>query len=406
MRILLCGCLLVLSFGWLGCARSVHMHPLANDAYVWQRAWTDPLLAALRESSSSIQVWRVLAAEAEGHTGDAPLLPAVRINSGVLRRLGNPVVAVIRIDGRHGATLLSDKLADESAAVATQWMNEGVPVRGLEIDYDCATKRLAEYRHFLHRLRTRIPHDLRLSITALPSWMGSSELPPLLSETDETVLQVHAVSSPRKGLFDRATAYRWAQAWSQLSSVPFRIALPTYWSRVTWNVDGRVEAIESEVDRYGTGAVGRELVVEPSEVAAMVRELHRAPPSHLTGIAWFRLPTSLDQRAWDLQTWHAVMRGETLPANPPMVRFKADRSGAKNVYLWNGSDVDATLPPQVSVSGTGCEFADALPPYSLERQANMIRFQLRGNDLLRAGQERMIGWVRCSSERLEAHVSF
>ena len=395
----------MLSLGWLGCGRKAHTHPLANDAYVWQRAWTDPLLAALRQSSSSIQVWRVLAAEADGHMRDPTLLTAVRINSGVLRRLGNPVVAVIRIGG-HGATLLNDKVADESAAVATKWKKEGVPIHGIEIDYDCATKRLAGYRNFLHRLRTRIPHDLRLSITALPSWIGSSELPPLLSEVDETVLQVHAVSSPGKGLFDRARAYRWAQAWSELSSVPFRVALPTYWSRVTWNVDGRVEAIESEVDRHGTGAVGRELVVQPSEVAAMVMELHRAPPSHLTGIAWFRLPTSLDQRAWDSQTWHAVMQGKTLRADPPMVRFKADTSGARNVYVRNESGLDTMLPSQVSVSGTGCEFADALPPYSLEQQTNMIRFHLRGNDLLRAGQERMIGWVRCSSEKLEAHVSF
>ena len=395
-------CVAALSSTLSSCASKEHARSLANDAYVWQRSWNSSLLTALTESASSIQVWRVLAAEA-GAKAD---LTTISIDVEALRRLGKPVVAVIRIDGRRSTAPLNDKLAEKSVELAAEWRKDGVPVRGIELDYDCATDRLPRYRDFLHRLRARLPRDLRLSITALPSWIGSNDLSKLLSEVDETVLQVHSVMSPNKGLFDRATAYKWAQAWSALSPVPFRIALPTYWSRVSWNADGRVDSIESEVARYGTGPVGRELLVQPGEVSLLVAELQRERPRTLTGIAWFRLPTSLDRRAWTWRTWHAVMKGRTLRAGVPSVRFKADQTGAKDVYLFNESDVDAKLPDQVLVSAQGCEFADAMPPYDLERQTDVVRFFLKSDDLLRAGQERLIGWVRCSSEKLDAHVSF
>ncbi len=300
-------CSLILS----SCAPKERSYALANDAYVWQRSWNDSLLKALTESASSVQKWRVLAAEADAKANLTP----IRINPKALQRLQKPVIAVVRIDGRRG-TPLGNKLAGEIAAVASDWKAHGVPVQGIELDYDCVTSQLAHYRDFLRVFRARIPRELRLSITALPSWMASSELPELLAEVNETVLQVHSVSRPDKGLFDRATAMKWANTWCRLSSTPFRIALPTYWSRVSWNVDGRIASIESEVDKHGNDPISRDIVLQPAEVASMVAELRRAPPEHFTGIAWFRLPTDSDRRAWSLRTWQIVMRGGPLRESP------------------------------------------------------------------------------------------
>jgi hypothetical protein len=355
----------------------------------------------VKKSASSIRVWRVLAGEAEA----TARLTVVAVDRQALRDTDNPVIAVVRIDGRSGV-MLSGSLAAESVALVTDWKKDAVPVSGLEIDYDCATNRLARYAEFLHTLRAQMPHDMTLTITALPSWMGSNDLPKVLAEVDDSVLQVHSVMSPIKGLFDRTTAYKWAQAWSALSPVPFRLALPTYWSRVSWNADGRVASIESETGRYGTDGESRELLIEPKEVAALLADLRRAPPHHLAGIAWFRLPTAMDQRAWSWQTWRAVMLGQPLHASLPVVRFADDQSGARNVYLRNSGDLDAKLPSQVSIAGQGCDLADAMTPYSLERQTNRVRFSLKSDDLLRSGEERLIGWIRCTSPDLEAHVSF
>ena len=274
------------------------------------------------------------------------------------------------------------------------------PVNGIEIDYDCATSQLRAYQDFLHALSGKTP----LSITALPSWMDSSELPGLLDEVDESVLQVHSVMNAKKGLFDRRTAYGWARRWAGMSSKPFRIALPTYWSKVSWNSEGKVEAIESEVNRYGIGHESHELFVEPGEVSAFVAELRKAPIRGFEGIAWFRLPTSEDQRAWTLQTWRAVMEGRTLARAVPVVRVKEGTEGLRDVYLQ--SDSDGRLPAEILVASQGCEFADAMEPYTLDRERDRVRFRLSGDGaILRAGRERMVGWVRCTGKELEAHVS-
>ncbi len=89
-----------------------------------------------------------------------------------------------------------------------------------------------------------------------------------------------------------------------------------------------------------------------------------------------------------------------------MVIFEADHGGANDVYLVNKSELDAKLPSQVSISAQGCEFADAMPPYDLEQQTKMVRFSSTSDHLLRAGEKQLIGWIRCSSKALVAHVSF
>ncbi len=384
------------------CVSKDRPQPLANDAYIWQRRWNDSLLSAIGTSASSIRAWRVLAAEAEGKVH----LTKIAVDRQALRQAGNPVIAVIRIDGRIDATLRDEELAAQIVAFAADWKKDGVPLRGIEIDHDCASSRLANYKDFLRRLRAQMPRGLTLSITALPSWMGNADLPKVLAAVDETILQVHSVMSPKKGLFDRTAAYKWAREWSALSSRPFRLALPTYWSRISWNEDGRVVAIESEVNRYGTDPVGREILIEPKDVAALIADLRRTSPRHLMGIAWFRLPIATDRRAWSSQTWRAVMLGLPLHATNPVVHFGSDRSGARDVYLRNEGGLDAKLPSHVSISGQGCEFADAMPPYNIERQTNVVQFLLTRDDLLRSGEERLIGWIRCSGPQLEAYVSF
>ena len=358
-----------------GCAQPPKR--IEHDAYIWQRRWDDSLLKAIKEATPAVRAWRVLAAEvdAAGH------VTPVAVNWEALRGTGKPVIAVVRMQ----------RLVN----VVQNW-----PVNGIEIDYDCATSQLRAYQDFLHALSGKTP----LSITALPSWMDSSELPGLLDEVDESVLQVHSVMNAKKGLFDRRTAYGWARQWAGMSSKPFRIALPTYWSKVSWNSEGKVEAVESEATRYGIGDESHELFVEPGEVSAFVAELRKAPIRGLEGIAWFRLPTNEDERAWTLQTWRAVMEGRTMTRAVPVVRVKQGAEGLRDVYLQ--SDRDGRLPAEILVASQGCEFADAMEPYTLDRERERVRFRLRGDDaILRAGQERMVGWVRCTGKELEAHVS-
>lgn len=371
------------------------MRSVSQDAYLWQRHWNAAVVKALAEAGRYVHAWRVLAAEVDAK-GHATL---VAVDGEALRRTGNPVIAVIRADGRDGAA----KALATATNVMADWKRAGIPLSGIEIDYDCATSRLGEYRDLL---RTWKKQGLTLSITALPSWLESGELGSLLSEVDESVLQVHSVMTAKAGLFDKAVAMDWTRAWAKRSPKPFWIALPTYWSRVSWSEAGQVTAIESEAARYGSDAASEELFVDPREVSLMVAEIRQAGFTNMKGVAWFRLPTSEDQRAWSADTWHAVMEGRALPETPAAVRFKEDQAGARDVYLANASGIDGRLPAEVLVAAEGCEFADAVLPYRWERASAGVRFLAMSSDVLRAGQERPVGWVRCANGAMEGHVRY
>ena len=85
-----------------------------------------------------------------------------------------------------------------------------------------------------------------LSITALPAWIPNPALPELLGKPDGVVLQVHFVSGPENNLIEPETAGSWVKSFSKLSPVPFRVALPLYGYRVTWDANGKVAAVEGE----------------------------------------------------------------------------------------------------------------------------------------------------------------
>jgi len=75
-----------------------------------------------------------------------------------------------------------------------RWRARGVPVVGIQIDFDARTRRLGEYGDFLRDLRQRLPKDCKLSITGLLDWssQGDSRALSGLGEiVDEVVLQTY-----------------------------------------------------------------------------------------------------------------------------------------------------------------------------------------------------------------------
>jgi hypothetical protein len=217
-------------------------------------------------------------------------------------------------------------------------------------------------------------------------------------------LQVHAVRDPRLGLFDGARAAAWAKAWSAISPIPFRIALPTYGSRVTWSPSGRIAAIASEAPAFGDPDDSRELFATPREIVAFLDALRRDPPAHLVGIAWFRLPTSEDERAWSLDTWHAVMEGVPLrPEIQAAVEPHAAMPGLYDVFVSNRGDVEDAFPSRVTITATApCDTADAIAPYAMQRRRDAIDFQRVAPRLLPRHGRTLIGWVRCPSGAVRA----
>lgn len=75
-----------------------------------------------------------------------------------------------------------------------RWHDSGVPVAGVQIDFDSATRHLDDYEVFLRDFRRRLPVGYRLSITGLLDWSTRSDsavLNRLSGVVDEIVLQTY-----------------------------------------------------------------------------------------------------------------------------------------------------------------------------------------------------------------------
>ncbi|MBN8872471.1 MAG: DUF3142 domain-containing protein [Rhodospirillales bacterium] len=358
-----------------------------GDAYVWQRRWTPAVATAVGAATDLVHAWRVLVAQSDARGR----LHAVEPDWPVLAATGRPLVAVIRLDGQSAGW---DPVALR-AAVLVRLQAVPVPLAGIEIDHDCATAALPAYAGFLADLRPVLPAGLTLSITALPTWIGSPALTDVLRRADEAVLQVHAVQSPEAGLFEPVRARQWIDAFAAVTPHPFRVSLPTYGVRVAWGPNGRLRAVESERPLLA-GGDGTDLVAAPRDVAALVADLAARPPHRFAGLAWFRLPVATDHRAWTLATWRAVIGGGPLAADAQVMTEPADDAALRLIVLANPGAVDVVRPRLVTLPH-GCGAADGAGAYALVEAPEGPALRRRQAGLLRPHARELIGWMRCDA---------
>ena len=101
------------------------------------------------------------------------------------------------------------------------WRDSGVPVAGIQIDFDARTRHLDQYQAFLRDLRRRLPADCQLSITGLLDWSSqgdSTVLNGLNGVVDEIVLQTYQGRRTIPG-------YQAYLAGLSKLTIPFRIGL-------------------------------------------------------------------------------------------------------------------------------------------------------------------------------------
>ena len=362
---------------------------ITQSVYIWQRMWLPANLMALANSKPVFSEMRVLAAQDTPGEGwfDAKVdLPSLAAD-------GRSVRPVIRLDGRVAA-LDAKAVAGRAHDVIAKWRAAGAKADGVEIDFDCASARLGDYAKLLADVKAQLPKDATLSVTVLPAWIGSPGLDGVLAQADESVLQVHAVTDPKHGLFDPKQARTWVDAFAKATGKPFRVALPAYGSALVVDADGKTLGVESEAALPQAG-VRLELFADPEAVAGLVQELGKDKPAHFAGFVWFRLPLPGDRRAWPLATISAVIAGKPLHAD-----WQPDISdggnGAFDVIVRNTGNIEAALPASVDIGGTGCTDADALPGYGIDKGKTGSRFVRETSATLPATQARPIGWVRCN----------
>ncbi len=362
--------------------------PLDQQLYIWQRQWTPAHEAALHDSRQDFSTLRVLALQAFPNAGWS----RARIDAQLLKADGRPLIAVIRLDGQL-KSLDQDQVTAQILQVLADWQTQGLTLNGVEIDHDAGNARLPAYAEFLKHLRSALPKNLPLSITALPAWLGSAQLPELLQTVDSSVLQVHAVSDPRRGLFDPDQALKWAKAWAGITDKPFYLALPAYGVALLPD-DGGAPVVESEVQLERAGQ-RRELLADPLQLSQLVQALRADPPAHLAGLIWFRLPLANDRRAWSLTTLRAVARGDQLSSQLGVTLSEHD--GLYDIRLDNPGNLDSAWPARITLKAQSCEGADALAGYSLQQSQDLLTFTRLRDGRLPAGGQRAIGWARCAN---------
>ncbi|WP_085708763.1 MULTISPECIES: DUF3142 domain-containing protein [unclassified Pseudomonas] len=370
-----------------GCERQ-DAAPLDQQLYVWQRQWTPAHELALKDSHGDFSTLRVLALQAFPNAG----WNRARVDSALLKQDARPLIAVIRLDGQLKA-LDQQAVTAQILQVLADWQEQGLTLSGVEIDHDAGNARLPDYTRFLVHLRGALPANLPLSITALPAWLDSPQLPALLAAVDSSVLQVHAVSDPRRGLFDPEQARRWANAWGRVTDSPFYLALPAYGVALLPDASG-APVVESEVTLERSGE-RRELLADPQQLSRLASELREDRPAHLAGLIWFRLPLANDRRAWSLSTLRAVARGDAL--NSQLGLTFTEHNGLQDIALRNVGNLDSAWPARITVNARGCEGADALAGYALQQTADLLTFTRLRDGRLPAGGQRAIGWARCAN---------
>jgi len=379
---------LLVSLLLLGACNQSDAPALDQQLYVWQRQWTQAHETALNDSRADFSTLRVLALQAFPQAGWS----RARIDPQLLKRDGRPLIAVIRLDGQLKA-LDQEQVTAQILQVIASWQSQGLKLAGVEIDHDAGISRLPAYADFLTQLRAALPSSLPLSITALPAWLDSPQLPALLATVDSSVLQVHAVSDPRRGLFDPEQARNWAKHWGRVSDKPFYLALPAYGVALLPD-SGGAPVVESEVTLERNGE-RRELLADPQQLSRLATELREDRPVHLAGLIWFRLPLTNDRRAWSLTTLRAVARGDALSSRLD-VNFKT-QDGLYDITLGNTGNLDSPWPARLQIKASGCEGADALAGYSLQQTADLLTFTRLRDGRLPAGGQRAIGWARCAN---------
>ena len=165
---------------------------------------------------------------------------------------------------------------------------------------------------------------------------------------------------------------------------------------MSWRADGRLASVEGEVPLLNAARDSALLGAAPETVLRLLHRLSLGAPQGLVGIAWFRLPTDADSRAWSLETWRSVIGGALPPRAVHAALAPTDQPDLWTVALTNDGVVDSPFPREVRLD-KACALADGANGYRLRMVAGQpLILEAAEEGRLRAHRKRVIGWARCT----------
>jgi len=382
---------------------------LPAQVYVWQRAWTPPVNEAVSAHAGQFTETAVLLAEVAWKKS-APQVVFAAVDWSVLASNRVPVGLVLRVGPFAGKLAEDSSRVDFLARLATQLVVQaqqgGVEPVELQIDYDCATSRLEDYRDWLRVVQQRLA-PLPVTITALPSWLDSPAFATLAAAATNYVLQVHSLVKPARvddplTLCDPAAARRAVARAGQLG-IPFRVALPTYSYRVAFDAAGKFAGLSAEANHtsWPTGTQVRVMAADPLALFSLVQGWATNHPAALQSVIWYRLPVATDELNWRWPTLNALLTGH-LPQEKIRAVARKTEPGLVEISVLNDGELDLSVPAAIVVIWTDARLVagDGLRDFELmEPGRNTVRFQTHQPQFrLPAGARRVVGWLRFERE--------
>ena len=245
----------------------------------------------------------------------------------------------------HLETIPAETLARDVADGLLAARRKSPPSVGFQLDVDCPTRLLPRYADLLRRVRSRL--NAPLSITALPTWLGSSGFGEVAAAVDEVVPQFYENRTGRtldalEPVSDPAALGRDLARLRSLG-VPCRVGLAAYGHALIYDPKGRLagmyrglspedalrhpalrferaDDLEGErrlvlravgPDRQGRGVGARIAYVLPTP-AALRRQLavYRAwRPPQARGPVLYRFPEPGEAMALSLSAIEAALAG-------------------------------------------------------------------------------------------------
>jgi hypothetical protein len=376
--------------------------PMTQRGYLWQRAWTPAVVDALTEAGKRLDGVVILGAEIVW-TGSTPQTIRATIDWEPLKNLKKPVTIALRVAPFPGPFAADDTparhLTETAKSLLAQAKANGIELTEFQLDFDCAQKKLAGYREWLHTLQPFI-RPVRFVITTLPAWLDEPEFAALAHDVDGYVLQVHSVptlaESGREILCDTGLARKWVLKAAKLK-LPFSVALPTYRCLAGYDPTGNLlgVAMDSVDPAWPRGTRVLEFRTDADAVALLVEEWQAARPSELRELLWYRVPVATDVRNWRWATLSAVMAGRT-----PTRKLEILQEGNNPVDLSisNAGEADEQHDIVVTITWSGASLVawDALPGWTIraERERAIFTPVTGLRSALPPGGRRSIGWLR------------
>ncbi|HEX8285661.1 MAG TPA: DUF3142 domain-containing protein [Pyrinomonadaceae bacterium] len=154
--------------------------------------------------------------------------------------------------GRVEESALAGAFAETFRADSERAERDGAKVVGLQLDVDVPTRLLPRYARVLRAVRTSLPEGVKLSVTGLPTWIGSGGLVEVLDAVDFWTPQFYGAEIPATA--DRvvpiASPERVARAVARVRELgkPFYAGLAAYGYALVYDARGRLVELRGDVD--------------------------------------------------------------------------------------------------------------------------------------------------------------